>query len=279
MQNVCGKFVKSLECEGKVSHMIRLLSTDFDGTLVDHSAVPPVDPLLFSVLEALRGKGVHWAINTGRDLHFVDDGLREFAFPIEPDFVLTAEREVFHRGPGGEWRDFGDWNQRCYRAHDELFEKSSGLLSDIERFVEQEAVEANLIWEGGRLVGMAAQDEPEMDRICMFLERERVRVPGFAYMRNTIWVRFCHEAYSKGTALGELGRLTGIGRDEIFAAGDHYNDLPMLDGVYARWVCCPANSVPVVQETIRRVGGYVAQRRCSSGVVEALEHFGALIQG
>jgi hydroxymethylpyrimidine pyrophosphatase-like HAD family hydrolase len=140
-------------------------------------------------------------------------------------------------------------------------------------------LEANLIWEGGRMVGMAAKDELEMDRICEFLERERVRVPGFAYMRNTIWVRFCHEAYSKGTALAELGRLTGIGRDEIFAAGDHYNDLPMLDGLYARWVCCPSNSAPVVQETVRRAGGYVAQRRCSSGVVEALEHFGALIQG
>ncbi|MEY5026668.1 MAG: hypothetical protein RLZZ244_2196, partial [Verrucomicrobiota bacterium] len=85
--------------------MIRLLSTDFDGTLVDHFANPPVDPALFRMLEVLRGRGVHWAINTGRDLPFVDEGLREFGFPVEPDFVLTAEREVFHRGAGGGWED------------------------------------------------------------------------------------------------------------------------------------------------------------------------------
>ncbi len=259
--------------------MIRLLSTDFDGTLVDHFAIPPVDPALFSMLEALRGKGVHWAINTGRDLPFVDEGLREFGFPIEPDFVLTAEREVFHRGPGGGWQDFGEWNQRCYRAHDALFEQASELLTDIQCFVDEERVEANLIMEGGRLVGLASETEAEMDRICAFLEVERRRVPGFGFMRNTIWVRFCHEAYSKGTALSELGRLTGIGPDEIFAAGDHYNDLPMLDGVHAKWVMCPSNGVEVVQEVVRRAGGYVAKGRCSSGVVEALNHFGALIRG
>ena len=264
--------------QGSLADMIRLLSTDFDGTLVDHYATPPVDPALFSMLEELRARGVHWAINTGRDLPFVDDGLREFNFPIEPDFVLTAEREVFHRGPGGVWQDFGDWNTRCYAAHDALFLESSQLLADIERFNRDE-VEAEVIREGDRIVGMAAKTEGDMDRICEFLDMERRRVPGFAYMRNTIYVRFCHEAYSKGTALAELARLTEIPREQIFAAGDHYNDLPMLDGVHAGWVMCPSNSVRAVQETVLRAGGYVAKTRCSTGVVEALEHFGALIRG
>ncbi len=257
--------------------MIRLLSTDFDGTLVDHFATPPVDPALFSMLQELRARGVHWAINTGRDLPFVDEGLREFGFPVEPDFVLTAEREVFHRGPGGQWQDFGDWNRRCYEAHDTLFLESAELLSDIERFIQE--VKANPIREGGKIIGLAAEDETQMEQICAFLDAERVRVPGFAYMRNTIYARFCHEAYSKGTALAELARLTEIPRDEIFAAGDHYNDLPMLDGVHAKWVMCPANSVEAVQKTVREAGGYVARGRCSTGVVEALEHFGALVQG
>jgi len=35
-------------------------------------------PRLFSMLEELRARGVHWAINTGRDLPFVDEGLREY---------------------------------------------------------------------------------------------------------------------------------------------------------------------------------------------------------
>ncbi len=258
--------------------MIRLLSTDFDGTLVDHHAEPAVNPLLFSVLKDLRSRGVHWAINTGRDLTFVDDGLREFQFPVEPDFVLTSEREVFHRGPGGTWQDFGDWNQRCYEAHDRLFEMSTDLLSDVLRFLDS-GINATPIHEGSRMVGLAAESESEMDKVCTFLELERGRVPGFAYMRNTIWVRFCHEAYSKGTALGELGRLTNIHRDEIFAVGDHFNDLPMLDGIHAKWVSCPANAAPAVQTVVSQAGGYIAKKKASSGVLEALEHFGVLVQG
>ena len=48
--------------------MIKLLSTDFDGTLVDHDATPPVSPTLFEALSELRRRGVLWAVNTGREL-------------------------------------------------------------------------------------------------------------------------------------------------------------------------------------------------------------------
>ena len=115
-----------------------------------------------------------------------------------------------------------------------------------------------------------------MDRVCAFLERERVRVPGFNFMRNTIYLRFCHEAYSKGTALAELARLTGVGHGEIFAAGDHYNDLPMLDGVHAQWVACPGNAVEAVKIAVARAGGFVAEGACSVGILEALRHFKAV---
>ncbi len=258
--------------------MIKLLSTDFDGTLVDHFAVPPVVPELFTSLQELRAQGVLWAVNTGRDFQFMLDGLREFSFPLEPDFVLTAEREVFHRNADGKWQDFGDWNARCYRAHDELYAQAGPLIEDIHRFLETD-VKAKPIHEGERLIGLAAETEPEMDRICEFLERERVRVPGFHYMRNTVYVRFCHEDYSKGTALSELGRLIGIAPEAIFAAGDHYNDLPMLDGRHAHLVACPANAVDAVKEAVRASGGYVASQVCSGGIVEALRHFGSLAKG
>jgi hydroxymethylpyrimidine pyrophosphatase-like HAD family hydrolase len=255
--------------------MIKLLSTDFDGTLVDHYASPPVAADLFKALAELRAGGVQWAVNTGRELGHIIEGLNEFGFPIEPDFVLTAEREVFHRGPGGEWQDYGEWNSQCAHAHDALFATAGPLLADIHSFLKQSG-DAQPIFEGDRMIGLASETDEQMDRVCEFLERERRRVPGFHFMRNTIYVRFCHEDYSKGTALGELARLTGIDRDAIFAAGDHYNDLPMLDGRHARWVACPANAVEAVKVAVTRAGGYVAQQECSAGIVEALRKFGAL---
>lgn len=255
--------------------MIKLLSTDFDGTLVDHYAQPSVPPALFAALTALKSRGCLWAVNTGRELGHIVEGLVEFGFPVEPDYVLTAEREVFHRGDDGTWKDFGDWNARCAKAHDALYEESSELLDDIARFLKK-VPGAQTISMGDRMVGLATATDDDMDRVCEFLEAERARVPGFHYMRNTIYVRFCHEDYSKGTALAELARLCGIVREEIFAAGDHHNDLPMLDGTHAKWVACPANAVPAVKLAVARASGYVAAAECGAGIVEALRHFGAI---
>jgi HAD superfamily hydrolase (TIGR01484 family) len=253
--------------------MIKLLSTDFDGTLVDHFATPPVAPALFELLGRAQQNGVFWAVNTGRELQHIEEGLREFSFPVEPDFVLTAEREVYHRGEDGAWHDYGDWNVRCSEAHNALFAEAGPFLEDIKHFLQKE-VQAHPIHEGERMIGLAAASEAEMDRVCQFLDRERVRVPGFHYQRNTVYVRFCHEAYSKGTALTELGRLLELGRERIFAIGDHFNDLPMLDGRHAQWVGCPANAVEEVKLRVRQSGGYVAKTGFSEGVVEALRHFG-----
>jgi len=255
--------------------MIKLLSTDFDGTLVDHGGTPPVVPALFEALAELRRRNVLWAVNTGRELFHIEEGLREFQFPIEPDYVLTAEREVFHRRPDGRWQDYGDWNARCVQAHNTLFAQAESLLADIRAYLARHG-EAQPIFEGERMIGLASETDEQMDRICEFLERERRRVPGFHFMRNTIYVRFCHEDYSKGTALSELARLTGIERDAIFAAGDHYNDLPMLDGRHAQWVACPANAVEAVKIAVAKAGGYVARGECSAGIVEALRHFRAI---
>src|SRR5207302_2731470 len=118
--------------------MIKLLSTDFDGTLVDHFADPPVTPALFELLRELRKQGVLWAVNTGRELRHIEEGLTEFRFPVEPDYVLTSEREVFHRGTDGSWKDYGDWNSRCYEAHQDLFVKAEPLLADVKAFLEKD---------------------------------------------------------------------------------------------------------------------------------------------
>lgn len=252
--------------------MIKLLSTDFDGTLVEHCEEAPVVPALFELLRELQAEGVLWAINTGRELRHIVEGLEEFRFPVQPDFVLTAEREVFHREPGGVWQDFGDWNERCRAAHELLYTQASGFLEDVKAFLRRE-VQASPIYEGEHMIGLATRTESEMDRVCAFLEQERRRVPGFHYMRNTIYVRFCHEDYSKGTALSELGRLTQIPPEQIFAIGDHFNDLPMLDGRHARYVACPGNAVDAVKSMVRSADGYIAKGICSAGVVEALRYF------
>ena len=61
-------------------------------------------------------------------------------------------------------------------------------------------------------------------------------------VRNTIYFRFAHRDYTKGSALGAITRELGLGAQNCFAVGDHLNDLSMLNRSYAQQLTCPANA-------------------------------------
>jgi hydroxymethylpyrimidine pyrophosphatase-like HAD family hydrolase len=256
------------------SPTIRLLSTDFDGTLVNHCARPEVEPELFRMLQTLRAEGTQWAINTGRTLWHLEQGLREeFRFPIEPDFVIVEERDVYRRTRNGGWEPLGEWNTRSAAHLDEMYHLAGPLLAEVLAHLER-LENAQPIHDRGRFIGAMTGTLEDMDRLCRFLDKLRARLPIFNYQRNTVYVRFCHNDYSKGTVLAEITRHLGLPREQVFAAGDHHNDLPMLDGRFAAYVACPSNSCEEVKLAVKMANGYIAKTPASTGILEALRHFG-----
>lgn len=252
---------------------IRLLSTDFDGTLVAHDTDPVFDPACMQLIQELKNDGAVWAINTGRSVQLLESGLLDFAFPVHPDFILTSERDIFRPTQNGRrWEPYGDWNQRVARDHEELFASASSVLDEVLDFVSRET-RARIIYDRQHVEGLIAQNEAEMERIVGFIDEARAPHPKFHYQRNTVYLRFCHADYHKGAALAELARLIEIPREVTFAAGDHHNDLSMLDGRYAQFPACPANAIPEVKQTVRNAGGYVAEGIAGVGVREALLYF------
>ena len=256
-----------------MSSKIRLLSTDFDGTLVAHGSDPVLDRGCMEYIEKLQENGVIWAINTGRSVDLLQSGLTDFDFPIHPDFILTSERDVFRPSSnGGKWEPFGDWNERVAREHTELFQSAESVLAEVVDFVNQKT-KARLLYHSAGLEGLVAENEEELDRVTKFIDGAREKQPKFHYQRNTVYLRFCHADYHKGAALAELSRLLEIPREEIFAAGDHHNDISMLDGRYAQYPACPSNAIAEVKHAVRSAGGYVAEKGFGAGVDEALRHF------
>jgi HAD superfamily hydrolase (TIGR01484 family) len=252
---------------------IRLLSIDFDGTLVSRVNEPVLDDHCMKLIRDLQKDGVLFAINTGRSVDLLESGLADFSFPMRPNFILTSERDVFRPGQNGEpWEAFGDWNQRCAREHAELLTSASSVIAEVIDFVNRKT-EARVIYEPEGPAGVVASSDEEMDRVTRFIDETRTKQPKFNYQRNTVYLRFCHADYHKGAALGELSRLIDIPRENIFAAGDHHNDISMLDGQYAQFPACPANAIPEVKNAVRAAGGYIAQTNHGAGVYEALHHF------
>src|SRR5437867_13408508 len=113
---------------------IQLLSVDFDGTLVSRAGEPVLDIQCMELIRELQEGGAIWAINTGRSVDLLEEGLEDFSFALRPDFILTSERDVFRPAETG-WEPYGDWNERCAQAHAELFGSASSVLSEVIDFV------------------------------------------------------------------------------------------------------------------------------------------------
>jgi hydroxymethylpyrimidine pyrophosphatase-like HAD family hydrolase len=132
----------------------------------------------------------------------------------------------------------------------------------------------NIIKELGRPVGFIAKTEKQMETICSEIDLLNNSPESILkYQRNSIYLRFCHKDYHKGSSLQALAKHLGIETDAIFAVGDQHNDLPMLHPSIAGMLACPSNSIPEVVGAVEAGGGYVAAEAFGLGVLEAIEFF------
>ncbi|MFZ4482433.1 MAG: HAD family hydrolase [Chthoniobacterales bacterium] len=254
---------------------IRLLSTDFDGTLIGHHPDARTAASLGTALKDLRKHGAIWAVNTGRQLWFALEGLERSHLPHDPDYVLASEKDIFHRVEEGSWEAFGDWNARIEERTVALFGRAGHVLTAIENMVEREdGIE--VLYEDTRMTGLMTADTATMDRAVEMIRAVSSDVPEFSFNRNDVWMRFAHREIHKGSSLGELARLLGIDRREVLAVGDHHNDIPMLDGSAAGMVACPSNAVEEVKRVVRAAGGYVSPHPWGEGVADAIRHFASI---
>lgn len=251
---------------------MHLLSTDFDGTLTTHHLDGRCSPAFADILLQHKASGGVWAVNTGRGVEHAIEGVTQFRAPVRPDFLLTNEREIFCSARDGRWTPHREWNDLCHLRHSELYERAKSLIRQIQAWAADEP-DVTVIEEHGIVSGILTPTEEAMTGVAEFLDRESAAVPDFSYQRNTVYVRFCHRDYHKGTSLGELSRMLGIDRSSVLAAGDHFNDIPMLDGRYAAWTCCPSNAIPEVREVVLAAGGHVADKPAGDGVAEAWHVF------
>lgn len=250
---------------------IQLISTDFDGTLHADFETPPVPHDLQELIAKLQQQGAKWVINTGRDLSSVMEGMARARLTIKPDYLVVVERDIYVHN-GSHYDACTPWNYACRKAHDKLFADVRPAVPKLMDWVSKR-FKASLYEDEFSPFCLIAESNTAADAIQVYLEEYCATVPGLTLVRNDIYARFSHVGYNKGTALAEIARQLRIPRDQIFAAGDHLNDLPMLSGKFARCVAAPDNAIPEVKELVRSQNGYVSHQPWGHGVARALEHF------
>ncbi len=247
---------------------IQVISTDFDGTVFSEFEKHPVPPGLQQLLADLQARGARWVINTGRDLTSLLEAIARARLIVQPDFLVLVEREI-HVREGSSFNPLQPWNTRCAADHAQLFAAIAGDIPRLAAWV-RERFEAAVYADPWSPFCLVARQNSDADVIHAYLDEYCAGVPNLTVVRNDVYARFSHAAYSKGTALGEIMGRVGITPEKVFAAGDHLNDLPMLSRQWARWLGAPANAIPVVKTAVRAGGGFISTLPAGLGVEEAL---------
>jgi HAD superfamily hydrolase (TIGR01484 family) len=251
---------------------IKLISTDFDGTLFAEFENPPIPLHLQELIAKFQKRGGKWVINTGREMSSLMEALARAKVTVKPDHLVLVEREIYHHNKT-EYVEHHPWNAECNRAHAELFARVRKDVPYLTEWVNKHFEQATIYEDLYSPFCFIADKTQHAELIHDFLDGYCKKVPHLAVVRNDVYARFSHIAYNKGTALAELSKGLGIAAHEIVAAGDHLNDLPMLSGVSAKWLVAPSNAIDVVKTAVRRHKGHVSELHCGHGVAEGLARF------
>lgn len=250
---------------------IKIISTDFDGTLFAEFENPPIPPTLQKLIADLQARGVKWVINTGRDMSSLMESLARSGIEVEPDYLVLVEREIYcHQN--SQYIGLERWNGECARAHAEVFARVQLDLPRIVAWINAR-FHARIYEDAYSPFCLIAGNNGDADVIHHYLDAYCKTVPNLAVVRNDVYARFSHINYNKGTALEQLANLLGVASREIFATGDHLNDLPMLSLKYAGFLAAPGNAIEVVKSRVREQGGYVSHQPHGEGVAEAIKFY------
>ncbi len=250
---------------------IKIISTDFDGTFFAEFENPPVPEELQRLIGRMQAAGTKWVINTGRDLSSLLEALARAHLRVRPDYLVLVEREIYAHEKS-QYVGWEDWNRTCAQAHADVFARVRADLPQLMAWVN-ERFDASVYEDSYSPFCLIAEDNRDADVIHEYLKAYCAQVPGLTVVRNDVYARFSHEAYSKGTALSEIARRLGVSRDYVLAAGDHLNDLPMLSHEHARWLVAPSNAIELVKQAVRRQEGFVSDEPHGYGVARGLEFF------
>ena len=252
---------------GKFDHV--LLASDFDNTLVYTQGalergedIPPLSPRCRAALDYFIGNGGLFAVSTGRALPafapyahdlpcnvpcVIANGAALYDFRTG-EYVYTAfftERiyaqveELLAQFPDLTFEVYHD-DRRIHALHPNAFVRSHEHLTraktqEVTSFREVDLPIIKLLFEDER---------PILDDVAAFI-RSRAWADEYEliYSSDHLLEMTVHGA-TKGGMVLRLADLLGVAQKDLYCAGDHLNDIPMLD--VAAIGFAPANSVPEV---------------------------------
>jgi Cof subfamily protein (haloacid dehalogenase superfamily) len=271
--------------------MIRLIGIDVDGTLLDTEGRMP-EANRAAITEAVR-RGVHVALVTGRSYPFarpVADGLPE-------TLTLIVSNGAVERGMDGTTfvRRLLD-RQVARRVLDDTRPHRDAAALIFDRDAERQVVYETMDWDHPGRHRYWSRNHAHIARAIPLedaLDEDPIQVMfnGGVEAMRALWERlrrdadgwsvhmteYVHRDFSlvdvmapgatKGLALAWRAAQLGVGREEVMAVGDNFNDVEMLE--FAGTPVLMANAV----DGLRGRGWHVTGHQNEAGVAQAIRRW------
>ena len=248
-----------------------LLGFDFDGTLADLTDGHSVPQEFFRTINTLNSHTpTAWGICTGRSLDFLIEGMENAQFPYWPDFVVSQERDLFYLDQNeAHYSADEERNALASSALENLMERNQVTINKAKAFVQNET-KGQWVSVPGDPAGVIATHEDEISALTEVYDTCPHKSPDLEYQRNSIYLRFSHRDYCKGTAIQYLQDRYSIPHSQTLVMGDNFNDLSMLNAKVAQHYGGPANSIERLKTELKSNGGFVTKASYAHGVIEAI---------
>ena len=113
---------------------LKIICTDFDGTLHLDAQTPPIPEELLFLIAQFQGCGGKWVVNTGRDLPNLQSSLGKNCKGVHPDYLIVVEREI-HSLRHGHYLPHDEWNRQCAREQEQLFVHVRPFMGEIKSWI------------------------------------------------------------------------------------------------------------------------------------------------
>lgn len=259
----------------------KLIALDMDGTLLNSKK--EITPLTAQAIARASKAGVVVTVSTGRPIQGVEMYSKDIdmnvpvityngAMVVNGKTKEILYKQELERGDAGKILDFAlklgitaciwSGNQLYgtkldWRIHE--YKKLSGvepqLMESKEKLLDQGITK--ILWYDGR---------DKVQNYIKMMDSETFSSVSYC-TSNPEFLEFFNRKVSKAIAMGRIGEMLGIQREEMIAVGDAANDLPMLE--YAGLGVAMGNAAQDIKERVQ----YVTASNDDDGIAEVIRKF------
>lgn len=258
--------------------MIKLISTDMDGTLLNNEGKLPND--FFEVLDELTKRNIKFVVASGRSYCTLyqdfNQRTHDIIYIADNGTCVVENNQTKHANilSREDVNKIVDACEPINGIHLILCGKKGAHILETPWFVE----EIDKYYKDRFTEKDLHNVDDEIYKIGIYDSKGSLKNsypilnPIFSMTHNIVcsgpeWVDIMNKGASKGHALFQIQNDYGISKEETMAFGDYYNDIEMLKQAHYSFVMENAH------DDMKQYGNFITKCNDDNGVIEAIKKY------